>query len=60
MDEGWGLRVCSVAAGRVEVGLGKMKFNIGESGMWRVIGGESCKVRNVGNEIAEVHVTSMQ
>ena len=53
-------RSCSVAAGRVEVDLAMAKFDIGESGMWRVKGGESCKVRNVGNEIAEVHVTSMQ
>jgi len=51
------MMVCSVSKGRVVVSVEKNDFGIGEGGMWRVRAGETCLVRNDGDEEATIHVT---
>lgn len=59
VDKHFGLRVCSVVSGRVEVTLGKMDFDIGENGMWRIKNKEHCVVKNLAKVVAVLHITSM-
>ncbi len=54
-----GLRICSVASGRVDVALGKLNFGIGVGGMWRIKRKESCVAKNNGEQVAVLHLTSI-
>ena len=58
-DKTFTLRMCSVASGRFGVTLGKLGFDIGVGGMWRIKSREYCAVKNVGKDVAVLHVTSM-
>ncbi|KAL2062897.1 hypothetical protein VTL71DRAFT_5969 [Oculimacula yallundae] len=63
-DKG-GMRICSIAQGRVRVSLGGKMFTIGENGMWRVRSGEKCVVANqnvIGSQeaVAYVHISAIE
>jgi hypothetical protein len=59
VENGVGLRICAVAGGRAKVTLGLLNFSIGVGGMWRVKAGQKCGVKNMGKDMAVVHVTSI-
>jgi len=50
--------ICSMASGRVSVGIDKNNFGIGEGGMWKVRGDEVCRIRNAGVEEGVIHVVA--
>jgi len=58
-----GLRVCSVASGKVQVQIGKGKekqeFAIGANGMWRIRAREKCVVVNKHYSEAVVHISTI-
>ncbi|RFU31532.1 hypothetical protein B7463_g4813, partial [Scytalidium lignicola] len=53
------IRICSVAAGKVQVQLAGEKFDIGVNGMWRVRSDEGCIVSNCGVGTATVHISTV-
>jgi hypothetical protein len=53
------LRVCSVAAGKVQVRVGGSSFSIGAHGMWRIRAGEVCTLANRHYTEAVIHVSTI-
>jgi hypothetical protein len=53
------LRVCSVAAGKVQVQVGDSQFSIGAHGMWRIRADEKCTLANRHYSEAVIHVSTI-
>lgn len=53
-------RICSVAAGKVQIEIGGKDFSIGVHGMWRIRAGEMCKVTNRYYAEAVIHVSTFK
>lgn len=53
------LRVCSVAAGKVQVQVGDSQFSIGAHGMWRIRADEKCTLTNRYYSEAVIHVSTI-
>jgi hypothetical protein len=53
------LRVCSVAAGKVQVQVGDSQFSIGAHGMWRIRADEKCILANRHYSEAVIHVSTI-